>query len=129
MRRGDNCLALKTHKVSHTLECGTKGHQHSSPPSLFSASHNIYSKHMSCPIQELKPWQQGQIQTMLLTISERRDGFNMLVKQETRSEEEESIGGGHFFSPLFRKASIEWHLVSCQILSSTDGHKVNWISH
>lgn len=39
---------------SHTLECGTKGHKHSSPPSLFSASHNIYSKHMSGPIRELK---------------------------------------------------------------------------
>lgn len=43
-------------------------------------------------------------------------------------------GGGEdraaiFSWVLFVKASIERRLVSCQALSSTGGHKVNWISH
>lgn len=68
------------------------------------------------------------MQTALDKYMEDEKGFNAFMEQETRTEAEERRGS-HFFLPLFGKASIELHLVSCQILSSTDGHQVNWISH
>lgn len=74
----------------------------------------------------------------MATGSDTNQALDKYMKDETdsmclSSRKRERGGGeqgrGGHFSPLFVEASIEWHLVSCQILSSADGHKVNWISH
>lgn len=95
----DNCPASKTHKVSHTW----MWHQLFSPPSLFSASHNAYSKHMSSYIQELEPWQQGQIQTILSTNIWKRRRIQCACQagnEEQRRWRGREGGGSHFLLPF-----------------------------
>lgn len=116
-----NSLAFKI----HTLECGTKGNRHSRLPSLFSASHNTYSKHMSCLIQG---WNQGN------GVKDKPCSWQIYERQCACQAGNAKYGGGERRRgrPLFvfvGKESIESHLVSCQTLPSSDRHKVNWISH
>lgn len=107
-------IKKNTQRLTH-LNVAPKGHQHSSPPSLFSASHNIYSKHMSSPIQELKPWRRGEMQTSLLT--------NVWKTRQTQcacqAGNEERGGGGEqkrrrpfSFSFSFFRLCLQKHLLS-----------------
>lgn len=108
---GEEETTAYSFKNTQSLECGTKEHQHSNLPSLFSASHYIYSKHTSCSIQELKPWQLGQIQTMLFTNIWKTSLIQCTCQAGNEQEEEKCRGrGSHFL--FFFYLCLENHLLS-----------------
>lgn len=119
-----------THSLTH-LNVAPKGTSTPIRP-LFSQHPIIYTVNTCLTLY--RSWNHGNRvrQAMLLTNIWKTRWIQCACQAGNRERGGgEQRRGGHFFFflLLFGKASIEWHLVSCQMLSSADRHKVNWISH
>lgn len=105
-KRSRELPSFKTHSLTH-LNVPPKGTTTPERP-LFSQHPIIYTVN-TCPAP-YRSWSHGnrvRCKPCSWQIYERREGFNVLVKQETRSEQEESRGGAAIFC-----LCLEKHLLS-----------------